>query len=426
MPERLAILAGVRTPFCKAGGPLAGHAADDLGALALREVLVRSPVPVDQIDEVILGCVAQPAEAANLARIAALKAGVPERIPAITVHRNCASGMEAISTAHTKIKAGEAQVLLVGGAESMSNIPLMYNRAMTGLFMKLMKAKTAPQRLAAWLGFRPSFLTPIVGVQVGLTDPVAGMNMGQTAELLAREFHITREAQDAFALASHQKAVAAAGRLAEELVPVPTAKQDTMVTADDGPRASQDLAALQKLKPYFDKLAGTVTVGNACPLTDGAVALVVTSESHAKALGVTPLGYVRASAYAGLDGKRMGLGPVYATAKLFRQTGLSLTDCDLVEINEAFSAQVLACVAAFASDDYAKKHLGQDAAIGVIDPQQLNVNGGAVALGHPVGATGARLVLTALKELGRRQQQRALCTLCIGGGQGAAFIVERT
>jgi len=261
---------------------------------------------------------------------------------------------------------------------------------------------------------------------VGLTDPVAGLNMGQTAEILAREFHINRAAQDAFALASHHKAVAAQARLAEEIVPIPLAPRfDAMQQVDDGPRAQQDLAALAKLKPYFDRLAGTVTVGNACPLTDGAVALTVTSERIAKEMDLRPLGFVRASAYAALDGRRMGLGPVHATSKLFASTGLTLGDMDLIEINEAFAAQVLACTTAFASQRFAAEQLGRPAALGEIDPAKLNVNGGAIALGHPVGATGARLVLTALHELRRRGQQRALCTLCIGGGQGAAFIVER-
>ncbi len=426
MSDRLAILAGVRTPFCKAGGPLAGHGADDLGALAVREAMARTPIAPSLLDELVLGCVGQPADAANIARIVGLKAGLPQGLIASTVHRNCASGMEAISTAHTKIKAGEARFLMVGGAESMSNIPLYFNKAMTALFARLMRAKGALPKLQTWMGLRPFHLNPIIGVQVGLTDPVVGMNMGQTAELLAREYHIPRHAQDAFALASHQKAVAAAGRLGEEIIPIPLApKFEVMQAGDDGPRATQDLAALAKLKPYFDRLAGTVTVGNACPLTDGAVAMTVTSEHLAKEMGLTPLGYVRASTYAALDGRRMGLGPVYATAKLFDQTGLSMRDMDLIEINEAFAAQVLACTTAMASERFATTHLGRSTAVGEVDPAKLNVNGGAIALGHPVGATGARLVLTALHELRRRGQQRALCSLCIGGGQGAAFVVER-
>jgi acetyl-CoA C-acetyltransferase/acetyl-CoA acyltransferase len=270
-------------------------------------------------------------------------------------------------------------------------------------------------------------MAPIIGVQVGLTDPVCGLNMGQTAEVLAREFHVTREEQDQFALASHQKATAAitAGRFGEEIVPLPIPpKYEKAQLVDDGPRANQDMAALQKLKPYFDKVAGTVTVGNACPITDGAGAVLVMAESHAKALGLAPLGYMRDFAYAGLDGRRMGLGPVYATAKLLDKTGLSMKDFELIELNEAFSAQVIACQRAAASAEFAKTHLNRSQALGEIRSDILNVNGGAVALGHPVGATGTRLVITLLKELRRRKLQRGLATLCIGGGQGAALALE--
>jgi acetyl-CoA acetyltransferase family protein len=268
-------------------------------------------------------------------------------------------------------------------------------------------------------------LTPVVGVQVGLTDPVCGLNMGQTAEILAREFAVTRQDQDEFALMSHQRAVAAQARLAEEIVPVALPPAYAQVqSVDDGPRASQDLAALAKLRPYFDKLCGTVTVGNSCPLTDGAAALLVMSERKARELGLSPLGYLRDYAYAALDGRRMGLGPVFATAKLAAKTGLSLKDFDLIEINEAFAAQAVACERAFASESFARAELGRTQALGQIDRARLNVNGGAIALGHPVGASGARLVLTLLKELRRRSAKRGLATLCIGGGQGAALALE--
>ena len=423
--ERIAIIDGLRTPFSKSGGAAQALTADDLGALVVRELMTRSNFPARELDEIIVGNVSQPVDSANIARIIGLKSGLPTTLIASTVHRNCASGMEAISTAGTKIRAGEATAIMCVGTESMSNIPLLFNRQMTGLFTRLMKSKTLGAKIAAWLSFRPSFLNPIIGVQLGLTDPVVGMNMGQTAEVLAREFHITRAAQDAFALESHRKAVAAVERLREELMVLPLPPHYTaMLSNDDGPRANQDLAALAKLKPYFDKIAGTVTVGNACPLTDGAGAVVVMGESRAKELGLTPLGYVRDWAYAALDGRRMGLGPVFATAKLLSKTGLTVADHDLVELNEAFAAQVLACTTAFASADFARKELGRDTALGDIDPVRLNVNGGAIALGHPVGATGIRLVITALKELRRRKQQRALATLCIGGGQGAAFCLE--
>jgi acetyl-CoA C-acetyltransferase/acetyl-CoA acyltransferase len=423
--ERIALIGGLRTPFAKAGGPLAGLQADDLGAIAAKELLARTNFPVARLDELVAGNVAQPMEAANVARIIALKAGLPTGLIASTVHRNCASGMEAITTAATKIRAGEADAVLCVGTESMSNIPLICNKDMTALFMRLAKAKGGLAKLATWLGLRPRHLVPIIGVQVGLTDPVCGLNMGQTAELIARDFAVSRAEQDAFALASHQKAVAARARLAEEIIPLPLPPRfGTVLTVDDGPREQQDLAALAKLKPYFDRQAGTVTVGNACPLTDGAAATIACRESLARELGMPVLGYLVGHAYAALDGRRMGLGPVHASAALFRRSGFSLGDFDLIEINEAFAAQVLGCVRAFASADYARQHLGRDTALGEIDPAILNVNGGGIALGHPVGASGMRLVITILRELARRGKRRGLATLCIGGGQGAALALE--
>ncbi len=427
MKERLAILEGVRTPMGKAGGVLRKISADDLGTIAVKEALFRSGLNVGDVDEVIIGNVAQPANAANIARVIALKAGFPITTPAMTVHRNCASGMEALTSAADKIMAQQAKTILIGGTESMSNIPLLMGKKLTQFFENLSKAKTMGQRLGVFASFRPSFMKPVIGVMEGLTDPVSGLIMGLTAENLSREFGITRLEQDQFALASHQKAVKAteSGRFRQETIPVPLPPEFSKIhTDDEGPRANQTLEALQKLKPYFDRKNGTVTVGNSCPLTDGAAAMVVMPESQAKALGLTPMGYLREYAYAGLEPERMGLGPVYATSKVFDKTGLSMKDIQLIELNEAFATQVLACQKAFASDAFAQTFLGKPTAIGEFDPSILNVNGGAVALGHPVGMTGTRLVLTLLKELKNRGLQRGLATLCIGGGQGAALILE--
>lgn len=427
MKERLAVIDGVRTPQCKSGGTFRKMSADALGAVAVKELLARTGFPTSDVDELIFGNVAQPADAANIARVVALKSGLPTDLIAHTVHRNCASGMQSISAAANKIFSGEAEVVIAGGTESMSNIPLLFGRRMTALFARLAKARTPGQRLGALLGFRPSFLKPVIGLEQGLTDPVCGLVMGLTAEVLAREFHVTREEQDAFALQSHQRAAEAARneRLADEIVRVPVAPDYRQVQqADDSIRENQTLEALAKLKPYFDRQAGTVTVGNACPITDGAVALLVMSESTARARGLEPLGFVRDYAYAALDGSRMGLGPVYSTSKLLDKTGLSMSDFSIVELNEAFAAQVLACARAFGSEDFARKHLGRDKAVGTLDMDNLNVNGGAIAIGHPVGATGARLVVTTLKELHRRGKDRGLATLCVGGGQGAAFALE--
>src|SRR6266511_1680894 len=420
--ERLVIVDGIRTAFCKAGTELARSGADELGRVAVNALLARTGLDPARIDEVIFGCVGQPVEAANVARVIALRAGIPERVPAVTVHRNCASGLEAITQAYEKLAAGRGAIFVVGGTESMSQIPLLFKPAAVEKFAALSKAKTLSRKLNARLAFRPSDFQPRIGLLLGLTDPVCGMNMGETAELLAREFGVSREEQDAFALEAHQKASAARERLAEEICPVYLAR--STVTADNGPRPNQTPEALAKLKPVFDRKTGTVTAGNASQITDGAVALLVMSETKALELGFTPLGSLVGYSYAGCDPSRMGLGPVFAIDKAERQTGFKLADADLVEINEAFAAQVLSVLKASESDKFSRKILGREQPVGRIDRQKLNVNGGAIALGHPVGATGARLVLTSLRELRRRNAKRALVSVCVGGGQGAAVWLE--
>jgi acetyl-CoA C-acetyltransferase/acetyl-CoA acyltransferase len=314
-----------------------------------------------------------------------------------------------------------------GGVESMSRIPLMFNEKMTRLFIRLARARTVGQRLGAIASFRPSFLQPVIALKLGLTDPISELNMGETAEILAREFNISRDEQDAFALLSHERAVRARreGRMGEEIAPIVVPpRYDGVQVDDDGPRDNQTLEALAKLRPYFDRAAGTVTVGNACPVTDGGVALLLASEERAKTLGLDPLGWLRGWSFAALDGARMGLGPVFATSRLLERGGFALDDFDLIELNEAFAAQVIANERAFASDAFARDELGRNRALGTIDRARLNVNGGAIALGHPVGATGTRLLLTLLHELRFRQLELGLATLCVGGGQGAAVALE--
>jgi len=427
MNPRIAIIDGIRTPFTKAGGAMKKVQADDLGAVVTEELLVRTGIDPGSIDEVIFGNVAQPAHAANIARVISLKAGIPQSVTCQTVHRNCASGMQAITAGATQIWAGQADIILAGGTESMSNIPLLVGPQMTHFFAAMMRAKTLPQKLAILARFRPSFLKPVIGLKLGLTDPVCGLNMGETAEVLAREFTITRRQQDEFALMSHQRAIEAIeqGRLAQEITPVVLPPDYAKAQhEDDGPRQGQSLEALAKLRPYFDRHAGTVTVGNACPITDGAAAVLLMSEEKAKAQGLEPMGYLTAWAYAGLGGDRMGLGPVYATAKLLDKTGMAMDEFELVELNEAFAVQVIANEIAFASADFARKYLDRDKPLGELDRERLNVNGAAIALGHPVGATGTRLVITLLKQLRRDNLNKGLATLCIGGGQGAALALE--
>jgi len=423
---RLVVVDGIRTPFCKMGTDLARCAADELGRAAVNALLTRTGLDPALVDEVIFGCVGQPAEAGNVARVIALRAGIPQQVPAVTVHRNCASGFESFTQAYERMAAGRGSIFIVGGTESMSQIPLLFQPSAAAKFGRLARARSLLQKVKGVAAFRPSDFKPRIGLQLGLTDPVCGLNMGETAEVLAREFGINRELQDAFALESNARAVAAREKLAEEICPVyPFGGRQPAITSDNGPRKDQTIEALAKLKPVFDRKTGTVTAGNASQITDGALALLVMTEEKAAQLGYTPLGALTGYAYAGCDPMRMGLGPVFAISKAEEKLGLTLEQADLVEINEAFASQVLAVLKCLKSDDFAKKFLGRERPLGKVDKDRLNVNGGAIALGHPVGATGARLILTSLKELARRQAKRALVTLCVGGGQGATLWLER-
>lgn len=424
---RAVIVAGVRTPFVKAAADLKETPAPELGRLAVQELLYRTDVLPEQVDELICGNVASPVDAANVARVISLRAGIPKGRIAHTVNRNCASGMEAVTQAAMKIDAGVAKSVFAVGVDSMSNVPLLFRKRFVDKLLKLSKARTGGQKLSNILKFRPSDFAPLIGIKLGLTDPVSGLMMGDTAEKLAREYGISRDEQDAFALNSHQKAVAAwqAGRLSDETMTVYPQPKSEAISEDIGPRDGQSMEALAKLKPYFDRKWGSVTVGNACGVTDGAVAVLLMDEDYANSLGLQPIGRIRASAYAGCDPSRMGLGPVYSSAKTLHAAGMTMDDVDLVELNEAFAAQVLACQRSF--DSPPEDCAGCDAStrLKAIDNEKLNVNGGAIAIGHPVGATGARLVLTLLGELERRDKEVGLATLCIGGGQGGAVLVER-
>jgi acetyl-CoA C-acetyltransferase/acetyl-CoA acyltransferase len=424
-PAPVWILAGVRTPFAKAGGVFKRSPAYELGRVAVSEVLARQDLDPARLDEVILGNCGNPSEAANVSRIAALLAGVPEPVPSATVHRNCASGMESVASAAYRIQAGGARLILAGGMESMSQMPLLFRPEYAEWLEQLMRARSFAQKASVVARFRPRMLAPRIALAEGLTDYVCGLNMGQTAEVLAREFRITRVEQDRFALISHQRAVAGRERLREEIAPVFTPPDDAMVRDDVGPREAQTMEALAKLPPYFDRKNGTVTVGNACQVTDGAVALLIGDQATAEQWPVPPLGRIRAFAFAGLSPRRMGLGPVFAASRALAGASLELSDCELFEINEAFAAQVLACLAAARSEAFARDELNRLKPLGEFPLERLNVNGGAIALGHPVGASGARLLLTLLMEMRRRRLKRGLASLCVGGGQGAAFILER-
>lgn len=423
--DRLAVVTAARTPQAKSFGKLSHLSAVQLGVTAVEGLLRRAEISAEHIDEVVLGNVAGPPDATNMARVVALRAGIPHERIAHTVNRNCASGMESILAAWHAIRDGRAELVVAGGAESMSNIPMLVAESMKEKLLRAGRAKSIMQRLKSYARLRPQDFKPVLGVQLGLTDPTCGLSMGETAEILAEEFAVTRDEQDAFAVESHRRAVAASERcfLSGEILPLDVQGEELKV--DVGPRKQQSMEQLAKLSPIFKK-SGTVTAGNSCPLTDGAAALLLTNPAHARQYASEPLGYVSAYTIAGCDPRRMGLGPVFATAKLLKKTGLQLRDFDLIEINEAFAAQVIACMRAFESRSFAAEYLGQGKAIGAIPPDKLNVHGGAIALGHPVGTTGARIVLTLLRSLAERGLRRGLATLCVGGGQGVAMMVERT
>jgi acetyl-CoA acyltransferase len=440
-PRDVVIVEGVRTPFAKSGTKLKTVHAAQLGQAALKELMARTNLNVDLVDEVIMGNTGSPSDAVNISRVVALNAGFPIKTSAVTVHRNCASALESITSGYERIKSGTMDMIVAGGTENMSQMPLLMPQSITSIIERLGSAKTGGARISAlWDWFKADLsqikemLTtpplvktkykPVITLAEGLTDPFVGINMGMTAEVIAKEFGIGRQEQDEYALRSHQKAVAARAKLAEELKPfyLPPDYKETL-TEDIGPRDNQTMEALTKLKPFFDKNTGSITAGNSCPITDGAAVVLMMSREKAEALGYKPLVRIRGYAFAGLEPERMGMGPAYSTPIALKRAGLTMKDIGLVELNEAFAAQVMANQKAFDSEEFGKK-IGLPGKIGELRSDVLNVNGGAIALGHPVGATGTRLVLTLMKEMKRRNTAFGLATLCIGGGQGGSIIIE--
>lgn len=436
------LIDGVRTPFVKSGSDLKDIHPADLGTRAVSELFTRTGLDTKSVDEVIIGNTGNPSDAVNISRVVALRAGVPLKTSAFTVHRNCASALESIATGYDRIRSGTLDVVVAGGTESMSQMPVLLPKKIQDIFGRLFVAKGPGQALPQLFNLLKADLKqikalftanqkdpyfPVISIMQGLTDPFVGINMGQTAEIIAKEFGISRSEQDEFALNSHRKAVAAtkSGRMKQEMVSVFVPPDFKKIVADDvGPRDGLTIEQLAKLKPFFDKKYGSITVGNACPITDGAAAVLMMSRQKAQELGLKPKARIRGYAFAGLEPERMGLGPVYSTPVALKRAGLTLKDMDLIELNEAFAAQVIGCVRAFESAKFAEEKLGLSSAVGSVDPTRLNVNGGAIALGHPVGATGTRLVLTLMKELELRKKQFGLATLCIGGGQGGSIILE--
>jgi acetyl-CoA C-acetyltransferase len=429
MRQPVYIVDGARTPFLKSKNRPGPFAAADLATQAGRALLARQPFAPDQLDEVILGCAAPSVDEVNIGRVAALRMGCGQKVPGWTVMRNCASGMQSVDSGMSNILAGRSSLVLAGGVDALSRAPLLYGDRMVLWFSDMAAARTTSQRMALFARLPvKSLLAPVIGIMKGLTDPMVGLLMGQTAENLAHRFGITREQMDAFSLRSHQKVMKAqdAGHLAAgggEVEALYDAKGNTY-TLDDGVRRDISIEGLRKLKPFFDRKYGNVTPGNSSQITDGAAWLVLASEEAVKKHDLKPIGRIVDSEWAGLDPAQMGLGPVHAATPILKRHGLGLNDLDYWEINEAFAAQVLGCLAAWKDEKYCREELHLESALGELDTDRLNVDGGAIALGHPVGASGTRIVLHLLKTLKRNGKTRGIACICIGGGLGGAMLVE--
>jgi acetyl-CoA C-acetyltransferase len=430
------VVDGARTPFLKSRNRPGPFSAADLATQAGRTLLVRQPFAPSELSEVILGCAAPSVDEVNIGRVAALRMGCGQKVPGWTVMRNCASGMQALDSGINNILAGRSKVVLAGGVDALSRAPLLYGDKMVLWFSDMAAAKTAGQRAALFARFPlAQVLKPVIGIMKGLTDPMVGLLMGQTAENLAHRFGITRAQMDAFAVRSHHRVakaqaegtLAPGGGEVEALYDANGKAYDANGKAyalDDGVRADASPESLGKLRPFFDRKYGNVTAGNSSQITDGAAWLILASEEAMREHDLTPIGRVVDSQWAGLDPAQMGLGPVHAATPILKRHNLALNDLDYWEINEAFAAQVLGCLAAWKDEKYCREELGLPGALGELDEGKLNVDGGAIALGHPVGASGARIVLHLLKNLKRAGKKRGMATICIGGGLGGAMLVE--
>ncbi|MBI3926523.1 MAG: acetyl-CoA C-acyltransferase [Armatimonadetes bacterium] len=423
--DRVVVVDGVRTPFVRAYTDFKDLTAVDLAKVAVRELLERVEIDPEQIDEVIMGCVLPSVHSPNVAREVVLGLGLPHRIPGYTLARACASSAQALISAVEGIYAGEYQVVLVGGTESMSNVPVPYKKSVVDTLQALSRARSFPARMKALSGFN---LEDLVPSPPDIAEPATGKTMGQHAEMMARKNGISRQAQDEFALRSHQNAAAArqTGKTAEEVCTVWAQPRFEPVDEDNFVRADTTLEKLSSLKPSFDRRYGTLTAGNSSGLTDGAAALLVMSESKAAELGYKPLVAVKSWSSVSIDpSEQLLLGPAYAIPEALEKAGLALADMDLVDLHEAFAAQVLSVLSKLESVDFAKKELGRDMPVGSIPPEKVNVNGGSIALGHPFGATGARMTLMTARELERRKARYGCISICAAGGMGTAIILER-
>ena len=424
MSKDVYIVDGSRTPFIKAKGKPGPFLASDLAVAASRPLLLRHDIPLDAFDEVIVGCVMPTADEANIARIIALRLGMAEKMPAWTVQRNCASGMQALDSAYKNIASGHSDLVLAGGTESMSHAPILLNELMVNWLSMFMASRTAGQKFKAITKLRPAHLKPIIALVRGLSDPLVGLSMGQTTENIAYRFGITREQMDEYSVASHLRlAEAQDNNKLEEIEPIYDAKGNVF-EFDDGVRRDSSMPGLAKLKPYFDRKYGMVTPGNSAQITDGAAMLILASAKAVKKYNLPILATIKDSQWSGLDPAEMGMGPAHAMAPIMKRKKLKVDDIDYWEINEAFAGQVLGVQQAWMHDEYCKKHLGLKQTLGEIPHDKLNVDGGGVSLGHPVGASGARIVLHLANVLKRENKTRGIASLCIGGGQGGAMMIE--
>jgi acetyl-CoA C-acetyltransferase len=425
MARPVYIIDGARTPFLKAQGGPGPFTPVDLAVQAGRPLLARQPFAPSAFDQVILGCVNVIADEMNPARVAALRLGMGERMVAFTVQINCGSGMQSIDTAYRYIEAGKADMILAGGAEALSHAPLVFPQSGVRWFARLASAKDSMSKVAAFLKARPRDFKPIIGLERGLTDPITDLNMGQTAEVIAHLMGVTREQADAYAVESHQRlATAQAQGFLHGEVETAFARDGKFYDHDDGVRPDSSVEKLAKLRPAFERPWGQVTPGNSSQITDGACWTILASEDAVNKYGLKPKAIIIDSQWSGLDPAIMGFGPVLSSTELLKRNKLKLQDIETWEINEAFASQVLACLVAWKDDKFCREVLGLDSAAGEIDRAKLNVDGGAISLGHPVGTSGNRIVLHLVNAMKRLGTRRGIATECIGGGLGGAMLIE--
>jgi acetyl-CoA C-acetyltransferase len=422
--RKVYIVDGSRTPQLKSRGKVGPFSAGDLAVAAARPLLLRNNFPLDVLDEVILGCMMPGEREANVGRVVALRLGIPQSVPAWTVQRNCASGMQSVDSAYKNISNGDADLILAGGVEAMSRAPVLFNHTMVNWLGDFMRSRSIGQKLKTISRLRGKHFTPVISLLHGLTDDTVGLNMGETAEIIADKFNITRQQMDEYAKTSHHRLAKAfaAGYLDE--IEVLYDEKGNFYDHDDGVRADTTVESLAKLRPAFDKKYGKVTAGNSAQITDGASWLLLASEQAVKKHKLPVLASITDTQWAGLDPAVMGMGPVHAMTPIMQRKQLTIDDIDYWEINEAFATQVLACVQAWQQDDYCKQNLKLDKAMGEIPHEKLNIDGGGVSLGHPVGASGARIILHLCKILQRTGAKQGMASLCIGGGQGGAMLIQ--